>query len=740
MKPASVKKHENRLFLNLISGGTMGILTVITSVSFGAVIFSGGFSDVLPWGIGVLLFSAAVINTIASSFSSYPSVVATLSDNSIPVLSLVARQIADLMPNATVEEKLLTLSATIVLNSIVGGAILMALGRFKLGGLIRFIPYPVVGGFIASTGLLLVEGAFQSLSGVDYDHLTLSVFLQPSVLFQWLPAVFFALAMYVLPKSIQHFLLLPGIIAASIALFYAGLALTGTSIAQADAQQLLLGAMPAGGLFQFNTIPAVIHADWSVVSKQVPTLAALWLIDSIALLLNANGIELLVKRDFDLNRELKIAGAASIVSGLGGGAGGFSSLNETALVKQLGGTSRSVGRIIAVMCFAIAFGSAESLAYFPKFVLVGLPLLYGMEPLYEWIYQAWFKFSRSDYAIILLIVAVTATAGYLQGIAVGLMAAIVLFVINYSRLAVTKRVSSGSYYHSNVLRAPEETDILQAEGEQVLVLELQGLIFFGTANKLINQIRDRLAHTAKVKFVILDFRLVSGLDASAVLSFAKLEQLANQKQLHLLFTQLSKEAKERLSQGDCLDEFNPLCHRFDDLDRGLEWCEQQILQTQPLAQLEPDPESPDRALNRYLKSVFLDPAQVDRLMSLLKTCSLQPGEYLFSQGDPFDGLYFVGSGQVSVVLELGQGQTKRIRTYTIGNTIGEMGLYRQAVRMASVVADKPSTVYFLSSEAFEQIEASDSLLAANVHRFIVNLLAERLEHREQELKNLLQSS
>jgi len=100
----------------------------------------------------------------------------------------------------------------------------------------------------------------------------------------------------------------------------------------------------------------------------------------------------------------------------------------------------------------------------------------------------------------------------------------VLFVINYSRLTITKRVSSGAYHHSNVLRTSEEMDMLEAEGEQTYILELQGLIFFGTANKLLNQIRDRIDHpTSKaVRFVILDFRLVSGLDASAVLSFAKL--------------------------------------------------------------------------------------------------------------------------------------------------------------------------------------------------------------------------
>ncbi len=725
----------------------MGLLTVISSASFSTVIFSGDLSPSLPFGIGLLLFSSAAISTIVASSSAYPSVVATVSDTTIPVLGLVARQVVQLMPNATDQEKFLTVAATILFNSIAVGTILMALGQFKLGGLIRFIPYPVVGGFLAGTGVLLIQGAYNSLNNVNYDQLTLSVFLQSSVFFQWFPAVLFAVAMFVLPKFIDHFLLLPGIIAGAIAIFYLGLALSGTSIDSANTQGLLLGTMPPGELFRFNTIPAIQSANWGVVFQQIPSLAALWLIESIALLLNANGIELLAGRDFDLNRELKIAGAASIVSGVGGGISGFSSVGETTLAKHLGGNGRLVGWMIAAICLAMSLGSATILSYFPKFILVGIPLLLGVEFFYDWLYRAWFKFSRSDYCIILLIVLVTATVGYLQGIGVGLLSAIVLFVINYSQLAVTKRVSSGAYYHSNVLRTPEEIAILEAEGEQIYVLELQGVIFFGTANKLLNQIRDIISCTEAqrisdktvdpVRFVILDFRLVNGLDASAVLSFAKLKQLAAQEHVHLLFTNLSDSAAQRLEQGDCLDEAD-LCHRFVDVDRALEWCEQQILQAHHLEQLEFA--LPDKALRRSLKAAFFDPAQVDRLMSYLEICPLAENEYLFCQGDPFNGLYFVGSGQVSVVLELGNGQTKRIRTYTIGNTIGEMGLYRQTVRMASVIADKPSTVYFLSSEAFQQIETTDPLLASNIHRFIVNLLAERLDHREQELKNLLQSS
>ncbi|MCY7323977.1 MAG: cyclic nucleotide-binding domain-containing protein, partial [Phormidesmis sp. CAN_BIN36] len=688
------------------------------------------------FGTGLLLFSATVVSAIVTAFSAYPAIVGTVSEPSIPVLSLVARQILDQMPNASFEEKLLTLTATIVINAVAGGIIFTLLGRFKLGGFVRYIPYPIVGGFLAGTGVLLVQGALHSIEGLDLHHLTLSAFVEPNVLLQWVPGLIFAIVMFAVPQLIEHFLVIPGILAGAVILFYVALAVTGTSIEQAVDRSLLLQPLPPSGIYRFETIPALTQANWSVVVQQLPSLAALWLVESIALLLNASGIELAASRDLDLNHELKVAGVASIASGLGGGIGGFASSGENTLSHHLGGTRRIVGWTITGICLAMLLGGASLLSFFPKFILVGIPLLLALEFFYEWLYQAWFKFSRSDYAIIVLIVVVTGTVGYLPGIGVGLIAAIVLFVVNYSQLSVSKRVGSGAFQHSNVMRNSEELNVLDAEGEQIYILELQGLIFFGTANKLLTQIRDRIDHPTAiaVRFVILDFRLVSGLDASAVLSFAKLKQVATSKGVHLLFTDLSHEAMQRLKQGDCLEADDPFSHVFADLDRGLEWCEQQVLADSNLSELEA------RSLSDYLKSDFSDPIQVDRLMSRLEDRLFAEGDYLFHQGDPFDGLYFVGSGQVSVVLSLSEGQTKRIRTYTVGNTIGEMGLYRKTLRMASVIADKPSTVYFLSTEAFEQIEASDPLLASNIHRFVVNLLAERLQHREQELKNLLQSS
>lgn len=725
---------------NLIAGAIMGLLTVTSAVSFGKVIFAGDLASVLPFGIGLLLFSSVIVSGVVGSLSSYPPLVVTIAEVTIPIFALLGKQVVEDMPGASAEQKLLTFVATLVVNSFATGIIFLALGKFKLGSFVRFIPYPVVGGFLAAIGALLLIAAFGSVSGLSLQPFSIAAFFQPNVLLQWFPALIFAVVMFVLPQRIHHVAVYPAILAAAVALFYLALSLGGISIADATERGWLLGTVPSGGLYQFATVQAFQQANWSVVFQQLPTMAAFWLVSSIALLLHINGVELVASRDLDLNRELNAAGIAWLIAGVGGGVGGFASAGENALSHELGATRRIVSWIIAAMCLAMMLGGAPILALFPNFILIGMPLLITIEFFNEWLYEAWFKFSRSDYAIILLIVLITVTVGFLQAIGAGLVAAIVLFVISYSQLNVTRRVSSGAYHHSNVLRTSEELEILEAEGEQAYIVELQGLIFFGTANKLLNQVRDRINHEdlPPVRYVVLDFRLVSGLDASAVLSFAKLKQVADQKQVHLLYTHLSAQAKRQLEQGDCLDENDPFCHAFSDLDRGLEWYEQQIL-LRHTPQSENSFSSPAAALASHLKTDFSDPKQVDRLMDLLEQRHLNEGDCLFRQGDLFDGLYFVAAGQVSVVLELSDGQMKRIRTYTVGNTIGEMGLYRRTVRIASVIADKPSVLYFLSSETFERIESSDPVLASNIHRFIVDLLAERLQHREEELKHLLES-
>lgn len=727
-----VKLHHNSLVTNLVAGGAVGILVLLISTSFGSVIFSGELSEHLPAGVGLLLFSAFAVAAIVASLSSYPAIVASPQDTTIPVLALVARHIVETLPEGTSsEERFYTVIATIILNSLIVALLFWGLGQFKLGGLIRFIPYPVVAGFLAGMGVLLIQGTFHSLNGIDHHHLELSSLFQPDVLLQWLPGLIFAVALFLGLQRIRQFWIIPTILISTIALFYLGLLATGTSIAAATNRGLMLGHFPNGQLFQFVTIPAFSHANWAIVLKQIPDLAALWLIDTIALLFNASGIELAIARDLDLNHELKVAGIASLGAGLGGGVGGFSVLGETNLARHLGGTRRLVGWTIAAICLAGFLGGAGLLSLMPKFIMIGVPILLGLELLYEWLYRAWFKFSKVDFGVIALIVLVIATVGYIEGVGVGLMAAVALFVIDFSRISVVKHELSGADHHSHVVRSPQQQQFLQRKGEQIQMLELQGFIFFGTANHLLNRIKLLLSTPDNaLQFLLIDFRQVIGLDSSAVLSFVKLKQLAAQNDLHLVLTNL-KPSMQKLLQRGMMDEAGDICQYFPDLDRGLEWCEAQILEAASWRRSRYMP------LPMLLKNLFPDAKQVNQFMPYLEKQQIEAEAVLFQQNEPPDALYFLELGQVSTFLTSEAGQTRRLRTLGPGTVVGEIAFFTRSPYKGTAIADQPSTLYRLSTDSWQTMIQDDPKTAAVFQEFMLSHMAERLVQANEEIKKLM---
>ncbi len=728
-----------RTFNSIIPGLIAGLFSVIYCISFAALIFSGSLSPYLPTTIALLLFTAVIVSGFVAIFSSFPATVAAPQKTTAAVLALLASTITTTMPaSASLDDKFLTIIAAIIFNSFLSGIFFWLLGWFQLGKFIRFIPYPVIGGFMAGSGWLLIEGSFRLMTGISI-HLSnfmnqIPLLLQPNLLIQWIPGVIFGTLLTIILPRYRHFLVLPLMLVFAFILYHSILLLIGISIEVAGNNGLLLGPFPKASGFHFFTMSALIHANWSIIFSQIGSLLALCLINGIALLLNASGVEIIAERDIDLNKELKIAGIATIFSGVGGGIGGFHSLSQSSLAYSLGGRSRLVGGIVAAVCLATLIIGVSSLSLVPKALVGGMLFYLGLEFLVKWIYQAWFQLSRPDYCIVILILLVVAGVGYLEGVGIGTLAATILFAITCGQMEITKRTLSGSVYHSNVLRTPEQEEQLREKGDQIYIVELQGFLFFGTANKLLNNICERLEDPQRqsIQFLLIDFRLCTGLDTSAVISFVKLKQITRRKHINLIFVNLNPEYQKQLEQSGGLDIDDPLFNIFTDLDRGMEWCEQQIITVDEVEQ------KSIVSLAEQLKSRFPNPQNIPKLMQYLQPLKLEENDYLFRQGDPFNGLYFVESGRVSVVLELSDNQTKRVRSYTGGNTIGEMGLYRQSPRMASVIADQDSSLYFLSNDDFETMESHEPLVAASFHRFIVNLLAERLNHREQELKNLLQ--
>ncbi|HEY9661679.1 MAG TPA: SulP family inorganic anion transporter, partial [Allocoleopsis sp.] len=285
-------------------------------------------------------------------------------------------------------------------------------------------------------------------------------------------------------------------------------------------------------------------------------------------------------QEIEPNRELQTIGIANLIAGLGGGIIGFHCLGLSTLnLAKIGAKSRWVGLIAAVICGVTLFAGSEMVSLAPKPVLGGITLFLGLSFLVEWIYDARFKLPKLDYLVVILILMVIATLGFLQGVAIGFGVAVVLAVIHYSRTHVIRTVTSGAIHTNPVYRPWHQKQLLGREGEQIRVFELQGFLFFGNANKLLNQIRQQLhdATRPSPKFVILDFHLVKELDSSATLSFVKLEQIAHHRSLTLVFTHLSPAMKQKLYLGGCFRVQPATSLIFATLAEGLAWCEERIL-------------------------------------------------------------------------------------------------------------------------------------------------------------------
>jgi sulfate permease, SulP family len=735
--------QPSRLIPTLSAGAVIGVLEVVLATSFAALIFGGRGAVHLPEAVGFSLFGAVAVMSVIAVGSSVPGMVGSLQDTTAVLLALLAGTITTQRSlefgyteeqTAALSETFLTVVAAIVLASALTGLFFVVLGSYRLGNLVRFVPYPVIGGFLAGTGWLLFKGGMGVLTARSLSLETIEVFGRPQVVLKWLPGVLFALVLVLLARQFRHFLTIPGAVVAGGAVFYVVLWATGAGIEVAEARGWLLGPFPpGGGLFDPALGEAVTHADWGAILGQGLNILTLMVVAVLALLVNASGIELIVDRETDVNRELRVAGLANMVGASGAGIVGFHALSLTALARRTGATSRLVGLVAAAVCLvALAFG-ARALSLFPRPILGGMVVFLGLSFLVEWVIEAPRRLLRRDYAVVLLILLAVAFLGFLQGVVVGLLMATLLFVVDYSQIDVVKDEIAGSAYRSKVDRGPDQLEILRQEGDRIHVVTLQGIVFFGTAHALLDRIRRRAKDPTRspLEFLVMDFRRVPTVDSSAVLSFVKVRSLAESLDFALILTGLS-ETVRRLLLGGGFEAAEPRVRLFSELDRGVEWCEDRLLE----ARVVPVP-TPGEALPTLLQDSLGSSVDPRRLMDYLEVQEIDRGEELIRQGDSSEDLYFLESGRLTAQLRGEDGRTVRLQTMGPGSVVGEVSLYGGTARTASVVSEERSKLYRLTRESLEAMEHGDPELAAAVHRLFARLLASRLADSQQTIRALL---
>jgi SulP family sulfate permease len=724
-----------KLIPSLITSSVVAMMTVVLSLSFVSLIFVEPINDFIGEGTNLMLLMAVILGVFMAIFSSYPGTIAIPQDRVAPVVALMATLIIHDMPGASPDTIGITVLAAIASSTIIVGLVLWVLGVYKLGNIVRFTPYPVIGGFLAGSGWLLVTGSFRVISGEPFSLVGVKEMIYSGLIAQWIPCAAFGIIAYFAVRFFRHYLTLPALVFLSLVGFYAWLSFNHHSPGEARAHGWILGAQPDTGLTHLHTFPSLLGADWGVIFDQYSSLIALLLTSIVSILLNTSALELAADEEIDLNKELRAAGLANLAGGFSGGMVGFQSLSLSSLPLGMGVRSRLVGIFSATACLFLLWFGTGLLGYIPKFILGGILFYNGLTFLAEWVFDAYFRLVREDYFLVVLILAIVAVAGYLQGIGAGIIIATVLFVLKYSSVNVISNILSGDSHHSSVDRSPIEARLLNHQGGKIHILRLKGFIFFGSANNLLNTIRERQAdHTLpRLGYVILDFQQVSGLDTSGIVSISKLSRLATKTGFIILAASVPHDIQKSFRTAGLLKEGPGQVRLFHDRDYSIEWCEDDILKQELV-----DARNETRSLPQILANFHPWRVETGALLNYLERIEVPKDQALIVQGDPASELFFIESGRVKVTVELDNGRVMRIRTMGAGTVVGEVGLYLDQQRLASVTTEEPCIIYRLNLQSLHRMERENPPLAAAFHEFMVRVLAERITQQNRTLRALVE--
>jgi len=725
----------NRLFPIITTGLMIAIIDTFFEISLSTLLFSGPLSDYIPTGIGMLLFGAMIMNIVVSLTSSVPGMIAVPQDSSIAILAIITGMITVSMSGLPSEKIFATSVSAIILTTLLAGIFFLIMGKLKLSRLVRFVPYPVIGGFLAGTGWLILEGGISFLTGVPLAFSSLGTLLKLDSLVIWLPAFAFAVVLLIASRRSRNPLTIPVIMLVAIGLFYLWMVLSGTSVAEAETQGLLLGTFSQDTSWNPGLITNLMIADWSLILESSLQIGSVLIVTILAMLFFTSGIETTIHKDIDLDRELQSVGFANLIAGIGGSPVGHHALSFSTLTYYMKSASRWVGIVSATCVGIFLFLGLPLISYIPLIVIGGILLFLGLTFMVDWLIDGWVKLPLTDYGLMLVILLIIAAIGFLEGVAVGIGIALVLFVYNYSKLDIVKHKLSGDSYHSTVARPASQRNFLREHGNQIQILELQGYLFFGTAYNLLNTVRLRVSadQGEPLRFLVLNFRLVNGLDSSAAFIFNRIRQYGINHEFHIVLSNVSDQILKRLVKSGFPAEGDKYLHYSTSIDHGVELCENLILED---AKLAGDDSIFD--LRNQLERVFSTPDEINRFFDYLEAVDIDPGQYLIHQGDPSDHLYFAESGMLSVELELDHEKEARVATIQGGTIVGEIGFYLGIDRTASVVASKPSRLYKLSRSSFKEMTKQDPNLAAGLHQWVAQILSERLSDNVKTLGELLE--
>lgn len=728
----------NRNVINEFWGGLAAMLVALPSaIAFGVLVYSTISPQMVGEGAFVGMMGAAILGLTAPLFGRTPALISAPCAPAAAILSALA---TELIGRGIALQQVSGLLALTVLFA----ALLQVLyGLLKGGQLIKYIPFPVVSGYLSGVSLIIAMGQLPKLLGLPKDTQLWQGLTSPH-LWQWHGIVVGLITVSVmliaprLTKKIPATII--GLVAGIVCYFTLGI--WQPSLLSLAGNSLVVGTIPSGSSFlttvseRFSFMIDIKMTDLQLVTHSAIALSALLSIDTLKTCVI---LDSLTKNRHNSNRELLGQGLANLTTFMTGGMSGAGTMGATLVNVSSGGRTILSGFIEGGLIVLVILVLSPLIAWVPISALAGILLVIAFR-IFDWRSFRLLKNpeTRFDFIVIAAVVVVAESVGLIAAAATGVGLAIILFIRDQIRISVLRRRATLQEVSSKTHRLEAEKTLLQKHGDQAAVIDLYGNLFFGTTDHLFTQLEDDLR---TLKWLLLDMRRVQSLDYTATHLFSLMQDRLKERGGKLLFSGLpsslptGQNLQRYMTDVGLLDENVGLLDEsgiliFESRDEGLEWMENNILKE---AGWQGKPE--EKRLD--MKEIELFRELDDKTLEALRLCSqersIRTGERIFTVGDAGDEIFLIRRGTVRIVLPLKGGKYHHLASFSQGDYFGEMAFLDRQQRSANAIAKSDCELYVLSRKKFNIHVYDNAVLGVRVFARIASAISFRLRQTDIEL-------
>jgi SulP family sulfate permease len=739
------ESHRQQLAGDIWGGLAAALVALPSAVAYGVSVYALLGPAFLAYGVRAGILGAIGIGVVAPLLGGAPRLI---SAPSAPAAAVMAAFATSLLAGTQGAAGAVPPERIVVLLTLVGlfsGCLQLIYGFVGGGRLIKYIPYPVVSGYLSGVGVIIFLSQVPKFLGWSSGVNPLAGLTSPA-LWQWTAVVVGSVTIAGvvlaprLTKAVPASIL--GLLAGLAAYF--GLGVFRPELLQLDHNHLVIGPVGGGlgsvlGAFpgQWSALAGFHWADVHALLMPALTLSVLLSIDTLK---TCVVVDALTRARHDSNRALLGQGAGNLAAAALGGMPGSGTMGPTLVNVNSGGRTRLSGATegICVLAAFVALGSW--IAWVPLAALAGILMVVAFR-MFDWrsVLLLRQKSTVLDFLVIAAVVVVAVGANLIAASGTGLGLAILLFIREQIRGSVIRRKVTGDRIFSKQHRLPAEQALLEQQGGQITICELQGSLFFGTTDKLFTELEPDLK---RCRYLILDMRRVHSVDYTAAHVLEQFEAILKDCDGFLLFSRLpaslptGQNLKAYFAQVGVMKQKQNV-RVFETLDDALQWAEDQILAG---AQAPSTGGEPPLALAQIeLLRDFEADQMLDALASCLVERSCASGESIFRAGDAGDELFLIRRGAVRIILPVGSGDHHNLASFGRGDFFGEVAFLDRGIRSANAVATTATNLFVISRRRFDELSRAHPVVGLKMYARLARALALRLRRTDSELRALYEA-